>query len=246
MNLLDDVKRMKGEGRSDREIEQLMLARGVSARDLDKAFSQSEIKAAVSGNGGDKNVERAPSPESQLREDSYGQNFGDRGGETLGEGSSQEGGAQEIRGSERMQPSLMSQQQETLGELPESDLNSNMEGGGYYSEQDGYGGQGYSNDGYNQGYGADIITEISEQVVDEKLFNVNESLKKVLNLGSNLNTRVEGLDERVKRIEKVMDRLQDSVLQKVGDYISDVSDLKKELIETQKSFKSVNKKRKKK
>ena len=47
------------------------------------------------------------------------------------------------------------------------------------------------------------------------------------------------LDERLQRIEKIIDRLQLSIIQKVGEYMINVSDLKKELIETQKSFKTV-------
>ena len=40
-------------------------------------------------------------------------------------------------------------------------------------------------------------------------------------------------------MEKIIDRLQLSILQKVGDYLTNVEDIKKELAETQKSFKSM-------
>lgn len=54
--------------------------------------------------------------------------------------------------------------------------------------------------------------------------------------------QLESLDERLSRIEKIIDRLQLSVLQKVGDYVNDVQNLKKELVETQKSFTSISNK----
>lgn len=85
---------------------------------------------------------------------------------------------------------------------------------------------------------ADTITEISEQIIAEKLQNVRTQLEKTIDLKASFETKLSHIDERLQRIEKVIDRLQLSILQKVGDYISDVSDLKKELVETQKSFKS--------
>ncbi len=89
------------------------------------------------------------------------------------------------------------------------------------------------------GISSDTITEIAEQVVDEKISQIRDSLKKTLDLKNTLEGKMEYLDERLKRMEKIIDRLQLSVLQKVGEYVTNVDDIKKELIETQKSFKSL-------
>lgn len=82
----------------------------------------------------------------------------------------------------------------------------------------------------------DVITEVAEQVVAEKMSSIRKQLEKTLDLKSTIETRIEYLDERLKRIEKIIDTLQSSVLRKVGDYMTDVQDLKKEIVETQKSF----------
>ena len=54
-----------------------------------------------------------------------------------------------------------------------------------------------------------------------------------------LGSKIDYMEERLKRIEKTIDILQSSVLRKVGDYITDVQDIKAELIETQKSLSKV-------
>lgn len=83
---------------------------------------------------------------------------------------------------------------------------------------------------------SEVITEISEQVVAEKLSDVRKHLEKAIDLKTMMEAKMESLDERLKRIEKTIDALQTSVLRKVGDYVTNVQDLKNELIETQKTF----------
>lgn len=86
----------------------------------------------------------------------------------------------------------------------------------------------------------DIISEVADQIISEKLSPIKTQLEKILDLKSTIESKMEYLDERLKRIEKIIDRLQLSVLQKVGDYLTNVEDIKKEIVETQKSFKSAS------
>ncbi|MEK6898846.1 MAG: hypothetical protein AABW79_01995 [Nanoarchaeota archaeon] len=87
-----------------------------------------------------------------------------------------------------------------------------------------------------QGVSSEVITEISEQVVTEKLSEIRKYLEKVIDIRSMLEAKIESMDERLKRIEKTIDILQSSILRKVGDYVTNVQDIKNELIETQKTF----------
>ena len=98
--------------------------------------------------------------------------------------------------------------------------------------------QGYqSYDSY--GASADMISEIAEQVVNEKLSKIRTKFDEIINFKVMAESKIDYLDERLKRIEKIIDRLQLSVLQKVGEYITNVEDIKKEMQETQKSLKSL-------
>ncbi len=83
---------------------------------------------------------------------------------------------------------------------------------------------------------ADLITEISEQIVTEKLGDIRKHLEKVIDMRTTVESKMEYLDERIKKIEKIIDTLQSSVLRKVGDYVTNVQDIKNELVETQKTF----------
>jgi hypothetical protein len=92
---------------------------------------------------------------------------------------------------------------------------------------------------YQEAMSSDIITEISEQVVTEKLSAMQDKLEKALDFRTVADTKITSLNERLRRIEQILDRLQLSILQKVGDYTNDVRDIKHELLETQKSFKAL-------
>jgi len=100
-----------------------------------------------------------------------------------------------------------------------------------------YGGDAYPRyQPYQEALSSDMITEISEQVVSERLASLQDRLEKVIDLKTVMEARMGNLNERLKRMEKIIDRLQLSLLQKVGEYVTDVKDVKNELEETQKSF----------
>ncbi|MCH7536200.1 MAG: hypothetical protein IH948_10755, partial [Bacteroidetes bacterium] len=99
---------------------------------------------------------------------------------------------------------------------------------------------GYSEYEYQQpGISADTITEISEQIASEKMSDIRKYIEKIMDFRTTTETKIELMEEKLKRIEKIMDTLQSSVLRKVGDYITNVDDIKKELIETQKTFSKI-------
>ncbi|MGV8131367.1 MAG: hypothetical protein ACP5N7_04695 [Candidatus Pacearchaeota archaeon] len=129
---------------------------------------------------------------------------------------------------QEMQPSIQTQQPEQQQEYfsgysPESQVQNFQQ-------------QNYD---YSQGLSSDTIMEISEQIVSEKLSDVRKKLEKMSNFKTELETKTEAIEDRLKRIEKIIDTLQASVLRKVGDYVTNVEDIKTELIETQKTFAKV-------
>ena len=135
-----------------------------------------------------------------------------------------------------MQPSILTKDKEGIPEQSEESYAPQI----VYPEQqysDQYN-QQYSDQQYPQ-YSQNTISEIAEQITTEKLSSFRTDIEKALNMKTAFESKIEFIDERLKRIEKVIDRLQLSVLQKVGDYVNNVDDIKKELVETQKSFKSL-------
>ncbi len=108
---------------------------------------------------------------------------------------------------------------------------------GQYGQQDYSGYQQYQP--YQETMGSDVITEISEQIVDEKLSVMRDRLEEAADFKSSAEVKLNVLDKRLKRIEQIIDILQISLIQKVSEYVTDIKDVKNELIETQKSFKSI-------
>lgn len=97
----------------------------------------------------------------------------------------------------------------------------------------------YNQESQSYDYGAispETITEISEQLVSEKMSSFRKQMESIIDSRTTIETKIESLEDRLKRIEKIIDILQSSVLRKVGDYGLNIADIKKELVETQKTF----------
>ncbi len=97
----------------------------------------------------------------------------------------------------------------------------------------------YDQGSYATPTSSDTISEISEQIVSEKLSPIRDQLEKIIDMRNNFETRISHLDERLRRIESILDKLQMAILERVGDYASNLQSIKDEMIETQKSFKSL-------
>lgn len=126
-------------------------------------------------------------------------------------------------------------------EIPQQQQYQEQQYDPYQGQQQGADQSGYQQ--YDQYQSAAVSTdamgEIAEQVVLEKLSPLRQRLEEVIDLRSMIDAKILYLDDRLKRIESVLDQLQLSILQKVGSYVSNVEDIKNELQETQKTFKAL-------
>jgi hypothetical protein len=206
------------------------------AEDIRKGKEMRDIKEAVGEE--DSGDSEAPSPGENYRE----------GSEEFPVPTEYSAGN---RGTEGMQPSMLvkGDQYQDGKEIPteySAAPSSGQDQGSYpqgmETSQVGGPGDAYAQDVYQQyqpyqeAMSSDVITEISEQVVSEKLSAMQDKLEKALDFRTIAETKISSLNERLRRIEQILDRLQLSILQKVGDYVNDVKDIKNELIETQRTF----------
>ena len=221
MALLNDIKRMQSEGKTEQEIISSLRQHGISPREIVEALSQSKIKGAVVGESPPEPY-AAPTQQAQQSEQEAlmpqaSQETGYPGGipateQTIGYAPSQQTAAEQPMQYQQAQPAQ--QMQESYPEYQQ----------------------------YPQaaGISPDTITEIAEQVVSEKLSTLRKDMETIIDLKTTMGTKLSILDERLKRMEGIIDRLNLSIMQKVGDYMTNIDDIKKELIETQKSFKAMN------
>ena len=233
---------MQQEGRADQEIVSVLVGQGFPAKDVQESLAQAKIKSAVMEDS------NSPSPvasQSQTPERLMPS--------VLDSSQPQQPDSQAYSAMDQAQSQQYSQQ-ENYPPQDQSPYNppalppapaSNYPYGDYPQQeyqqpqdQQDYSQQPQESYSYPQGISIDTINEISEQVITEKLSPIKNKIEEISSFKNVIESKMDHLDERLKRIEKTIDRLQLSVLQKVGDYMTNVEDIKKELIETQKTFKA--------
>ncbi|MEM4259176.1 MAG: hypothetical protein QXS38_00215 [Candidatus Pacearchaeota archaeon] len=219
MALLNDIKRMQSEGKTEQEIISILKQQGVSAREIVDALSQSKIKEAVAGEPEPPTPYAASPPSSQEPiMPMPGTDIIPKQAEEM-QSISPATPAEQAMQYPSPQPAQPQPLQATYPSYPEY--------------------QQYPQYAQAPAISADTITEISEQVVSEKLSPLRKDIEKVIDMKTTMESKLEYLDERLKRIERIIDRLNLSIMQKVGEYMTNIEDIKKELIETQKSFKAL-------
>jgi len=239
MAALEEVKKMQEQGMAENEIIQSLQQKGMKYKEISEALAQSRIKAAVEeptqeGISPENPEMVAPSETPHLSQPSSVESTEGMEKSILkkpGEMSPiQSQKNQQKPPEEYVAPMQELQNQEETMPVEEYSPQAPIEG----QEQQQYEYPSY--DPSMGGLSSDMITEISEQVVSEKLSETRKHLEKVINFKTTIEAKVESMEDRLKRIEKIIDTLQTSVLRKVGDYITNVDDIKQELVETQKSF----------
>ena len=106
--------------------------------------------------------------------------------------------------------------------------------------------QQYQQEPYQQGYyeggqmsggtDTDTIMEIAEQVFQERSSKMQSQLNNLNDIKTILQSNVENISERLKRIENTIDKLQISILNKVGSYGENLESIKKEMSMMQDTF----------
>ena len=86
---------------------------------------------------------------------------------------------------------------------------------------------------------SDTISEISEQIVEEKLNQVKKELSKLADFKTTSSKKLEDLNSRLERIESMLDKIQSSILGKIGEQMQNTQDIKQEMGMMQESFSKV-------
>lgn len=98
-----------------------------------------------------------------------------------------------------------------------------------YSPQEGY-------ENPQAGFGTDTIIEIAEQVFEEKIKKLSQQIFAFKEFSAIAETKFSNFENRLKRIESVIENLQIKILEKVGSYGEGLESIKKEMSMMQDSF----------
>ena len=107
-----------------------------------------------------------------------------------------------------------------------------------YPPQQSYG-QDYQQEYYAPQTNTDTIVEIASQVFEEKISAISKKVDSFEEFKTLTGAKLEHLNERLKRIEMVIDKLQSAILERVGAYGSNIESIKKEMSMMQDSFSKV-------
>ncbi len=215
MPLIEKISQMQKQGISNEEIIKRLQDEGISPREISEALDQSKVKSTIEESAEEMqpSVMAYPSP-PEFTPMPY---------------NSQENAMQQYpQAAEMPMPGQMPMQEEqmTAEQLPQE---------GYAYQ---YPAQQYQEYSYAQP-DTGTMTEIAEQIVNEKLQKIEKQISEITSFKTETSGKINNTDERLRRIEMLIDRLQASILGKIGEYGRNISDLKDEMLSTQDSFSKI-------
>lgn len=218
MTAIEEIKKMREEGKSDQEIRQILEENEISPEEGNNLLAQATIKEAVTAPPEEPFPSDIPQPSDLSQQTEFTPSLADAPPQTNFPAPEETYAPEYAQQSQQLYPQEYAQQYDQ-------------------NAQQNY---DYNNAYYNTSpVSADTIAEIAEQAIAEKISPLKDKLEKAIDLKTTTDAKLAHLDERLQRLEKIIDRLQLSILQKIGEHVINVADLKNELIETQKSFKAI-------
>ena len=225
MGVLDQVMDLRSRGVSDQEIIRMLQEQGVSPAGINDAFGRAQIKSAVSSWGVEQGMEHSilSSEEEPERLPLEGLEGGTLSDVDL---------TPPTPGGFMPMPRIVTREISGAEGMYEP-----QEAGAYYPQQQ------YQEYAPQEGYqyaapvlDTDTMIEVSEQVFMEKNKPLQKKLDDMGEFRSIAQTKIDNISDRLRKIEAVIDRLQASVLEKVGGYGHGLETVKKEMGMMQDSF----------
>jgi len=99
----------------------------------------------------------------------------------------------------------------------------------YYAPTEGY-------EQYGMGTDTNTVMEIADQIFSDRIRKIQKQVDDNTEITTLLQTKMENISERLKKIESIIDKLQIAILEKVGSYGQNLESVKKEMSMMQESF----------
>ncbi len=236
MTILEEVTKLRNQGFGNSEIKEKLRQNGIPPKQINDSLDQLKIKDIISKPGEDINQPQIPHPKiPELPITPTEEN-------------------QQVESNEQYyspQPPIEEQYNRPPQNQEESAYPP-QEQGGYYSPQPSAEKQynyppqnqdesAYSPEQYDSGYNYDSnsIIDLSEQVFAEKIKDFQKELNASKEFRTIAQIKIENISERLKKIEGTIDKLQLSILHKIGSYGENLENIKKEMSMIENSFKKM-------
>jgi len=252
MAALEQVMQLRQQGMSERQIIDSLKSQGVTPKDINDALSQSQIKSELA-------PEQTFQP-TQQPTDNYAQSSPS---EELGMPSPQPNQMQQptqqfqeppaaippINQEPPMQQSMMSQN--TMPPQPEPQQYQQPISQPPQQFQEPYPAtdlqpaespqsqEQYPEYEYQQSVDVETITEIAEQITEEKTEKIKKQIEILAKTKEDSISKIDQINKRLEKIENSFNELQMAILGKIGDYTQNLQNISQDLHATQESFSKV-------
>lgn len=92
---------------------------------------------------------------------------------------------------------------------------------------------------YVQGMSTETVSEITEQIVNEKITDLTKNISDISIFKERIEKQVSMLDERLRKIESIIDELKAAIIRKIGEHGENIREMKDEMGMMQDSFSKV-------
>jgi len=204
MGVLDQINNLKKEGLRNEEISAKLQEQGVPPSSIYDAFNQMSVKNAVNAD----NILQAPEP---ISDQDYPQNINKMQNQPPYPGQFYTPRTKDVENSEMQNPDYQQQgdyySPQGLENPPVMESYPASQG---QIQQEYYPQYGYDQGEYqpSSGTDTDMMIEIAEQVFTEKTKKMQKQLDTLSEFASLAESKIESNNERIKRMEKIIDNLQ--------------------------------------
>ena len=242
MGVLEKVMDLKGRGVPENEIINDLREQGISPGAISEALNQAKIKSAVSS-------------EDNIRNKMEPSIMGPEGAESPPRELPTEGAVSDVDLTPAPPSSYQTYQPQRISvsqEIPEEEYVPRPQGESYarqiqqeyqqpYQSEE-YMPEYYPSQEYEYGYSTtgrsdtDTLIEVAEQVFSEKVKPLQKYIEDLNEFKILVQTKIDNISDRLKRIESNIDKLQAEILERVGSYGRGLENVKKEMGMVQESF----------
>lgn len=223
MALIEKINQMKQSGMSEAQIIKTLRDENYTPVQINEALSQSQIKAAIAqpaspvGGGMDGMEQSIMQTTDELNQMPvpYPEQAQQAGYPAEAYPAYQQVYAQP--------PAQYPAEQAAYTEQPYYDQNY----GQAYVPQETY---------YQQALDIETVRDIAKQSIEEELLKIKSQISEITKLKTDLKFQIQNIDNRLKKIEEVIQEIQSAVLQKVGNFGQAINEISEELHATQESF----------
>jgi hypothetical protein len=240
MGTLEKVIELKKQGVSDEKIISQLKEEGIKPMEINDSLNQAKIKEAVGEENKENPTENMQPSMMQTEEDKAPAPTPNQGNEAPKQ-NSQEYQPQAAQTYQPQEPQTYAPQQPQQF-YPEEAYNQDYDYEEAYPQED----YGYQQDNSYSQMGStstETMIEIAEQVFSEKMKDLEKEMRNLKEFKTIYKSKIDDIDERIKRIEKMFDKMQIAILDKVGNFSKNINSMQKEIEMVEDSITKLNKKK---